>query len=418
MKNIYRILVILILLLEVNFFSIIELPDSIKVLNSYHVKKLIFIICLLTTILWILVEKVKKIKIIRRFSLSVVFFLISLILITVLSSIAYNESIAEILKVTYYYYIIMIYYYFTFFCIIDESNYRFLINSIIIIGLIFSILLSIQYVFFRVGLSEFLIFNDYNLVVLNRNFNPRIARPADFISISCILSFSKVFNKHSNIKRKIMYLLSTFIQMFYIVVIAQTRMYIVALVVTMILAILFVNKRLTLRRIVIINCICMFISIIGFASFKEFFSTFITGERITSTIIRIQELQFYLNQIFKNIIFGRGFVNPATIEGYRLSYGPNGNYNVADIGVLGFWAIFGVFGIIFIIMITRNIIRIFRNYKMIKHSEYKIQLILLSIFLSISSLTLFYMDIQRIVLLPIILTIFEVINYRSYIERC
>ena len=407
MKKIYQILLLIILLLELNFFSIIELPSIISNINSYYVKKLIFILSMISLFFWLVFEVLTSKPIKRYYSSSVNMFLFSTLFISLLSIIVYNQSIVGVFTINYFYYIIVLYYFLTYYCIRDKSNYYFLINSIIVLGVIYSMLLVTQYFFFKFGLGSFLIFNDNNLVVLSKDTNPRIARPADFITLSVILLILKMIRGSNVNKSRFILWSSLIIMLSYIILVSQTRMYIITLLVIITLSVFLVRRKNKGIQIYLYSIFIVVILLIGSEIFINFFTSFTSGERLTSTNIRISEYLYYSKQIFENIIFGRGFPDVTIPEYFSLYYGPYGLYNTSDIGVIGFWSGFGLLGILFTLNVVIKIIKTFKNFKVNIQLQKYDEFVVITIYLLFISVTLFYTDIQRIIYLPIMLTILE-----------
>ncbi|SDM31238.1 hypothetical protein SAMN05216191_11183 [Paenibacillus jilunlii] len=413
MKKIYQFIVIFLLLIETNFFSLIKLPTFISALTSYHTKQLTLIVCLFSFVLWFLFEKMSRHTVSRYYNTPIVIFLFSTIVISIMSMLIYNQSILSVLRVSYFYYIILLFYFLSYFCWKDKKNYHFLINSIILFGTIYSILLIVQYLFFKSGLDAFLIFNDENLVVLSKSINPRIARPADFIAFSSVLLFSKIVtgNAFSINKSKLWILL--LIELIYILLVSQTRMYIIALLISFSISVLFIKRRNQGMSIVVYIILVPVIFLMANDSLSKFFSSFMTGDRVSSTLIRSQEILFYSRQIFSNGIIGRGFIDISSPDYVLLNHGPFGTYNTSDIGIIGFLSIYGLCGGLFLVFTIRKIIRTLKNNKENALQLKSIELITLCPYFLLVSLTLFYTDIQRIIYLPIILTIFEFAHKES-----
>ncbi|WP_157243775.1 hypothetical protein [Paenibacillus jilunlii] len=148
-------------------------------------------------------------------------------------------------------------------------------------------------------------------------------------------------------------------------------------------------------------------------SLSKFFSSFMTGDRVSSTLIRSQEILFYSRQIFSNGIIGRGFIDISSPDYVLLNHGPFGTYNTSDIGIIGFLSIYGLCGGLFLVFTIRKIIRTLKNNKENALQLKSIELITLCPYFLLVSLTLFYTDIQRLIYLPIILTIFEFAHKES-----
>ncbi|YCI38228.1 hypothetical protein M1D49_02730 [Bacillus sp. PK3-056] len=357
MSNIYKIIVLLILIIEVNYFSILNVP-YINENSTYHFKLITFLISIISFSFIVIVEKNSKLQLKRYYNLPVVLFIISVVMICLFSISLYNQSIFGTFKVSYFYWIVLLYYFLSFFCLIEYKNFKFLINSIIWIGTIYSLILIVQYYFLKLGIGQFLIFRETGLTVNLNNY--RIARPADFIAFSAVLLYAKL-HSCNNKKLKNVLTFGLIINLIYLIFVSQTRIYILAVLIAIVGTFFMLNKTKSLAKKYLYFLIFV-VLLLGSSQFiSNFISSFSEGDRIKSTNIRMEEIEFFLNQIFNNYFFGRGFLDPSIPSNLYLINGPYGNYFVSDVGVLGFLALFGLLGVLFLLIIVFKIIRTIKS---------------------------------------------------------
>lgn len=396
MKKLYKLFIVFLLLLEVNFFSVFSLPDWIINLNSYHRKKLI----LFLVILFLMTVLGKKIKL--YFLKNVILFCIFFIFINLISMLVYNQYPLELFEINYYYWIILLYIPLSYLFIKNHEYYDFFQKMMIIFGTLYSLLLILEYLSLNFGLPNILVFNENTLVLLSGNGNFRIARPADFIAFSTLYLLYNIYIKEHNKK----FIICLMFNLFYIFVISQTRIYMVAI--SVIILVLLIQKR-NIKNIIFINLPILLAGIIIFSygnSLQKFYNSFVSGDRLESTTTRLQEFKFFSNQLFNNVVFGRGFVSSSNPEGNYLNFGEGFIFNSSDIGLIGFLSVFGILGIIFLVLLIKKICK---GYIFLKKHKSK-NFILYKIICIYSLFTLtstFYFDIQRILYLPLLLSTLE-----------
>ena len=410
MDKIDKIFITILLLLQVNFFDIFPLGELItSTVSGYSQKKLMLVI----VIIYFIVSKLLTINSQSArtsfFGLSIFLLLSMVIVITFLSAKTYNQSILSTFLTSYYFFIILLYF------PIKKSLKSFqamywLLSIVSMFGFWMSLIKIVQSV-----AKSFL---NVNLFSLNASVdavssNPmrftflhfvRLASASDFVFFSLILLMigSFIFKEHfTNLNFWTLFITDVF----YIVVIGQTRMYIMMTAVTVAIM-LFIKLR---SRDKSNNLILFTIFIVLGSAVTAFLISKVDltiGDRAISLSIRRDAINYFIRNINYNGFYGFGFARD-DLYGY-LVHGSTSlwwggiiqsGYNYDDVGLFGFLAIFGYLSIPFFIVFF------FQALKSILNSKFKLLslLVVLVIVMSLVSTSLF--NPQRILYLPFYLAI-------------
>lgn len=187
LAKINRISIILLLLFEVNFFSLFHWPNFISGYNGYSIKYLSLFLIVIVLITNLSFGNNRQTK--SAFNVPIIFLLISVAISTLFSIHHYNQTMYETGRLSYYY-IIILFFDLLFFSV---KNLNFLITTIKLIGVIYSGILIIQILLYLKTGSFFLDISSTGLNLSTTLDNdttifisgiPRIQQPADFIMFS------------------------------------------------------------------------------------------------------------------------------------------------------------------------------------------------------------------------------------------
>lgn len=401
LKKTNRVFLLLIILLQIDFFSLFSIPSIISSYNGYFVKYLSLSLIFMILIINMCFKNSNTIS--NFFGFPIMVLLISVLIITLTSTLRYNQNFFQTISSSYYYLTLLLYYFFSrYFSSKDEIS--FLMNTIKNVGAIYAGILIIQIIwYFKTG-QYFLDVSTKGLAVngyvfpsnITGSFSliPRIQRPADFIVFSFLIQNIIMCNKRwrFNLKDIVFYVL----EFSYILFISQTRMYILFSVLCLLMLVLMklppvVRKASTVLALFLILIFHSFIlSKVGF--FDE--------NRTASTLIRSLELKYYLPLTFSNWGMGLGFANDT--QYYLLNHGVisssvTAGFYTDDIGILGIIVQLGIFGVI--------IVGLFIIYlsvaatKLIKNNAFYF----MYLYLIVTSISLSLLNVQRIFYFPIIL---------------
>lgn len=393
MDKITRALIYLLILLQTNFFSF--QPSWFFGLNSYTSKY--FTLGLVLLILIVNISNVYKAIMSKGipFKFPVSFLFLVTIITEIWSTRYYQQGFNSSLTASYYIYIIALYFFLiTLLQNVEEINriLRFIGN----VGALYSTMLIIQGILMRYNIAfmntdDAVLKIDYGSTFLGFN---RVKSPADFISFS-ILALIVYVILHR--KRAIVSFVYMGLDLFYVVFISQTRMYII---VDVILIVIFILSRIDKVNHLLAISILSIAGMIGFFGISDLFLEFTSGSRAISYSVRMDAIRFYFGEMPKENLLGIGF--PNTFETYDILHSNlltllGYQYYLDDIGILGFLVVFGVMGFIVLFLILYELIKLF-----IKATRK--WLVLLPIWYLLStSISLSLLNVQRIVYLPFVL---------------
>ncbi|MGH1757825.1 hypothetical protein [Enterococcus gallinarum] len=404
MIKLIRLLITFLLLIETNFFGIIKIPEIIYNVIGYKTKYLLLFFSFLLFFFYVIAGKPASKKK-ANFKFAIYFLILSTLVITLLSMGIYRENILYSFKMSYYYLIPISYLFFSVY-FSDETVLRKFINTFVFIGTLYSLIIILQVFVYKYLGIVFLNFHEKGIgEFVVRSYGIRIARPESYIVFSYILLLIRVYMRYGN---KILNYVYICIHLFYIFTISMTR---VSMIMCGILG-LFLCYMLIKDKSRLISYLLVFLIIVLVITFgSELVLQLLYGEesRISSLMIRLNEVSFYASQFFNNIFFGRGF--PSDNNYYYLNHGPEGKFFITDVGVLGFLSIYGLIGIIFVMITSFKIFNLWKNTK--KDTANKNVIFILILYLVMSLPTLFVLDPQRVIILPIILAFIDFYSDRE-----
>lgn len=404
MIKLIRLLITFLLLIETNFFGIIKIPEIIYNVIGYKTKYLLLFFSFLLFFFYVIAGKPASKKK-ANFKFAIYFLILSTLVITLLSMGIYRENILYSFKMSYYYLIPISYLFFSVY-FSDETVLRKFINTFVFIGTLYSLIIILQVFVYKYLGIVFLNFHEKGIgEFVVRSYGIRIARPESYIVFSYILLLIRVYMRYGN---KILNYVYICIHLFYIFTISMTR---VSMIMCGILG-LFLCYMLIKDKSRLISYLLVFLIIVLVITFgSELVLQLLYGEesRISSLMIRLNEVSFYASQFFNNIFFGRGF--PSDNNYYYLNHGPEGKFFITDVGVLGFLSVYGLIGIIFVMITSFKIFNLWKNTK--KDTANKNVIFILILYLVMSLPTLFVLDPQRVIILPIILAFIDFYSDRE-----
>lgn len=332
MKKIDKTFFLVFLLLQVNFFDLIDLRNSIfKGLAAYSQKKVLVLIVLVYLIVrpFFIEKKANK----NYFSTFICVTMLTWLSILLATAHVYHQGLVTTIFIGYYFVILLLY--FPFSRIFSTWSTW---DSIIRITAVFSMILSIT----KIVQSFFLSFLHKNIFYLNTlgDYNTanqmrfttlgftRIASATDFVFIATMLIIiGSLLNRHLfSVKVSTCLLL---VNIFYIVVVGQTRLYIILLIVIMSLFLLKefirVNGSLLAATVITIIAIPILFLIVVIMN-KILFSD---SSRAIAFTIRLQAVQYYIDNISLNGWFSMGFARDDLFS--TLIHGGNLVYNFDDV---------------------------------------------------------------------------------------
>lgn len=399
MKKFITIIVFVILLLEVQLFSLLPYAEKIQKYNNPAQKFIIVIIILITLII---LNKRLSINKKYLFKWNVIIFSIIYFEIIILSLIRYNQTIRNLMLNSNYCLVILAYFIFSYY-LVDSKNLIKFKNIIIIMSAILSILYIAQYAVYEHNI----IFLSIDLDALRFN-SLRISQLSDFISLGFILAYSNLINKEGiGKKSKIVGLVAVIVDAYEIVFVAKTRV-LLLIVVCAFLLMTFLRFRKE-KKVFMAIPIVIILAIVFYKSpiFDQYIQ--LSNYDSYSAYARTYEIDYYMEQFYHNPFFGMGFMVSREVgdENYYIARGPLGIAYRSDVGIIGFLNTVGIIGLIWYLHLLFKclyyILRLFRKDEISKNIE------VLGIFayIILGSSTLIIMDPYRIMILPIFISIID-----------
>lgn len=419
-KNLYKCLISLLVLLQINFFDVITFPDWFFYnVNSYSVKYLstflVIISCLVRFIEYKSSKNLKKSGQID-FSVNLLLLLLFCIFITFQSSMLYKQSLLTTFTISYYYLFILGYFGFhNFFT--NSENIKWFFKLTIYSSFLLSAVKIIQsYLAGRFGkiiLGSYSTVDKNNLLTLSSDIVGFVRLPSasDFIFFSSMLLVITFLVQQIQIRYKLTILSINIVFLFFV---SQTRTYILILLVFLFGVFLF---KVALHSKQFAAFVLLFGAMVG-----AFFVLYLveqlgftaSDDRSASYTVRIQAMQYYLSQFSNNGVFAIGFAHDPEFvllnHGYSFIYGRS-VYYMDDIGIVGFLAIFGKLGVLWLIVFLSDLV------KQILYANNRIIVVLLSATLFATSGTLIYLNVQRIFYFVFVLLIIDFFVHENSLEQ-
>lgn len=393
--NYHKFFICLILIANIEFFSI---PGTYKILGgicNYNIKFLVFVLCVLYVCVWIYKKEFKICLKWKAFGTIFRYYLVMIVFLILYSAFKYQyQSLPPILKEYGYLFCIILILPLADF-LINDANIKWFTNCICIIGFIlatYSIVTKIIY-----DSTGVLLMDAQMQVVQARGGSLRLARTATFICIPTIIAFAEIIkSKNKASKIYLMMFITGIINLFWV---SKTRMIQLSVLLACYVIFYFSSKKK--GRVMIILAICVFLPMI-LAMLGDFYNSFFEATSIAGTEVRIDACRYYLPHAFDGVIFGLGLLSSKNYG--SLLHGPYGLYYLSDLGYLGYFSVFGIAGLIFLIRLYIWCIRGLRNVNIFLHPE----MLGLFVFLLISGLSLMFTDAQRCLYLPFVLAYFYI----------
>lgn len=394
----FDLLILLILLLEVNFFNLIPLPTSFYTLNSHFHKLITFVLSVVLFTITLLNSKNRML-----FSKYIKIFLVFWMLLF-LHGVLFlqNTDLFGALFDYYYYWIIVLYFYLNTKCRYNDHNFTFLMESIKKIATIYSCILLVQFFALKIGI-RFLAFNQ---AFLTADENGRMMAGFEIVLFASAYLCGDIFGTDKKTSRRsIIYI---FINIMYLALVAQSRSSVLILLIILYLSAFINIKNKKYRRIVTLFAIITLVACL-FASYNSIVEFFLSN-RPSSYRQRIREIEFYVQGIFSNGLIGIGFLRDNALNS-TLLHGFENLYYLSDIGLFGFIAVWGVFGILLVLYFMYIAISIVKRSMQFTGKYYN-YIICSLLYLMMTSVNLSVFDVQRIVYFPILLTIIDCSLFR------
>ncbi|MBZ5986783.1 hypothetical protein [Leuconostoc gelidum] len=409
------ILLFLLIMFQVNFFDLISLPSIWSSLNS-NVNK--YAILIVSIAIWFLSlipsnpENPLKKQYVSQFNVSTGFFCIILVVVWLGSSLTYTQTILTTFQNMYWYFVFPFLYFGLKNYLIEDNHFVEFDRIIVLSGIIVSVLYLLY--------SKNILTLHPNAVIDIQNLSSgkaqygfsRFQAPSDFLFfVSFYLSATALVGiKRFNVK----YVIQQALLIANLFFVGQVRVYfaISILLFMFVLFMKFVNKFKKIKIILIL--LGMFAGLALILLMIKKLNFFGGGTRQASSIVRSEEISYYLSHAFDNSLFGLGFADINNyyylIRGFSPTYQAPVFY-LEDVGVFGFLSIFGALGVLYLIIFLNEIIRI------VKYNENGIVVPIIIMTYLATYFTLIPLNASRITLMPFYLIIITILSRGKNSEK-
>ena len=209
---------------------------------------------------------------------------------------------------------------------------------------------DVERIFYRIGISEIIIYSLYyisggNIGFLNINFDYRYGDIRLRVNSFYIeMLFLIVVNNILNGKNRKGNLLIGIIDFIFIAFILKTRLLVVGILGIAIVGIFFVRKQWILKIVSVLAIICMIPIALNLTIIKDIITTLLEDD---PNDIRKLGKEYYIEQLQKTPILGRGYINTQSEEAFR-GAGMDKQYYLNDNGIYGFAFMYGLIGMIWV----------------------------------------------------------------------
>lgn len=231
----------------------------------------------------------------------------------------------------------------------NPKDYNKFMLFISILSTLWCVILVLQTFSFQVTGSFLFDFKNYFTTgVTFRNDNLRLSM-GSVANMMVVYNFYQLYYKRHNIPLRIYYWISMIVELWCVIVVQQTRMYEIAIFLSIVLLIMVGGSswRTKITRI--------FLLIVGLAIIFSsnivinFIQSFSIGSDLgVSTSIRFAEVNYYIQSFLNNPLFGNGLTSEELY--FSIEHGPLGVAYYVDVGIIGLFAQTGLLAIVFYVI--------------------------------------------------------------------
>lgn len=396
LSNFLKSTIMIILLLEVRFFFLI---NNSRFNSSTNKSLILFISFVVFIVSFKFIDK-KKI-----FTRNIIIFFVVYTIEVLLSSLLYQQNIIDTINISGYNMVIILYFSLQYFSK-NKENIEFLYKIIIIFTGILSFILILQWIYYE----------QYSVIFLKINLDKfrfgslRIYEAGNFIEIGVVLAYGRFLI--TKIKKHKIYLgIVVILGLFEILFVAKGRLGLLIVITSIIIMSMYILvKDIKKAIITIITSILFILIIFNTTMFNNVIKSFSNNEFQAGSDIRRNAITYYINQVKQKPLFGIGYPyfsdkkddNYYLLRGYEKS-----KYYRDDVGIIGFLNTFGLIGFTWYLMLFYKIIKVIiisHKRNVLKNYISLLGFVIIIIFQSFSTII---MDPQRIIMLPILLTMID-----------
>ena len=400
------ILIPLWFLLEYRFFFLLPLPYVIDKLNTYHTRYLELVCVLVMCLTYCRYRK----KNYSYFNYVLIFLMLITVDLLFTISRYLGASVHEVIAPFSTYLLILMYFplssYFR-----SDRHFEYFKRLFLLFNTSACVLLAFQA--FVYNSKHRLFLRVFEITYLDdlqiREGMLRITYLTTIVSVSVVFSAVELLSVRKHVIPNFVNLIVSSVYFGYV---AQTRMYIMVLLLVVLYIFYFLRKKT--NRFIIISSVLIGTVLIVYLAIKldvktimyELVEPLLNGsyKRDGSYFARLEALSHFSKAILKYPLTGLGIIIPdTTSDYYYVIHGPHGWAVYTDVGILGTTAEFGLPMLIWFICLMA------RTWKAIgkQRSEHEFYSKAFFVFVLLSCVSLSIFDPQRIIILPLVLAINE-----------
>lgn len=259
----------------------------------------------------------------------------------------------------------------------------------------------------RTGNVLFSFMDYFHGTIILRHGNLRIG-PGAFGNIMLLLNLNSLL--YEKTKKKVFTLVMVLMGIYHLLVIQQTRMWIIVCAICVSVEVFFYKgtKRQQITRALLVLVVGFYLA--NSTVIVDFIGTFTSTSREYqgSSIARDYAITYFLSKVAENPVFGYGWPGDASYS--SVAHGSLGTAWTNDVGIIGALAELGLFIIPLYIFPVFRMFKIYLNNKKYLLTDEKMMLLILIIYVVGSSATLMITDKGRCMAFPVIIAIFEYYN--------
>lgn len=361
---IIKIMLVLILIIEENFFYLIN-PNLLKIAGVFNINDINLIILLILSIYIFLTTKKTKIKISKFIIMITVSIFLLIWTSSIQAKILYNQPISLGLRPQRF--ILMLFAVFPIYRILTIYNMRNIIIKLIKnIGIIAATLYSIQYIL--INKIKFLyVYQSYRLGETRLHFESLLINIAMFIILQELIFNNKKITK--NIKN-IIYLI---IILFYTIIVIKGRMILIGVIGAISITILVSKNRhkIIISYFLVLVCIGIWSVVVYKIEDNIVYKYYndIKNEIVNDSgnyAIREYGKSYYLEQIRNNKILGNGYLNEL-YDNNKYILGIDKGYLLIDNGITSITYLYGYLGFLVFVLIFSYLLK--KSWKLMQRKN-------------------------------------------------
>lgn len=342
------------MILEMNFFYLLNLPNVISKLSTQYTKTLLgFFSCFIVILMAVLRCRIRYIRYLRMYNYFIFCFALIMIIITMI--LYPSQKIGTTIRLCSNW--LACWLTFPLVYLLQKGKEKSLLKFMNIISFIWYIILIVQFTIYQN--SGIMILKNYDVVT--RDGVIRLST-SSIGELMIIYNFYKLTRDEKKLKHKYIYIVQLVLGLYSLIVLQASRGCIVIMFVTLAVIYLVNSKncyKVYIRVAVLTGALIYLINSNVFWRFIASFS--VSGQYRLSTLNRMSAIKYYWSCFIKSPLWGIAYPGDDEANGTIL-HGLSGTSYVSDVGIIGLMGQTGIWIlIIYFIFLVRMIYVLKRN---------------------------------------------------------